>query len=335
MRLHDLKPAEGSRKERTRVGRGIAAGKGKTAGRGTKGQRARGGIPAFFEGGQTPIHIRVPKLRGFKRRFKVEYQVVNVGRIAAYAEAGRFADVEAAGAAASRGRGGTPSLTINAEILRSVGLITNIRMPVKVLGQGDVDRRLFVVADAFTKSAVDKIEAAGGTAQLLRVPPPGTTTPALKAEASAATTAEPAPDAGEPSTAEAPAAPTRSGRTRGSAATSRTGSAETAEPRGAETVAAGTATDPATDTGEPVATGTATETSAPVATGAATETSGAAADSGGAVASVSPLDDDAATSGAESTPSADAEAAPADEPAPKRSRPRARKTDSTPDSTAE
>ena len=92
MKLHDLKPAPGSRRPRTRVGRGIAAGKGKTAGRGTKGQKARAGatIPAWFEGGQTPIHIRVPKLRGFKNRFKIEYAVVNVGEISAYAEAGRF-----------------------------------------------------------------------------------------------------------------------------------------------------------------------------------------------------------------------------------------------------
>ena len=83
MKLHDLRPAEGSRKERTRVGRGIAAGKGKTAGRGTKGQKARagGGIPPWFEGGQTPLHMRIPKLRGFKNRFKVEYEVVNVGAI--------------------------------------------------------------------------------------------------------------------------------------------------------------------------------------------------------------------------------------------------------------
>ena len=76
MKLHDLRPAEGSRKERTRVGRGIAAGKGKTAGRGTKGQKARAGgsIPPWFEGGQTPLHVRIPKLRGFKNRFKVEFQ---------------------------------------------------------------------------------------------------------------------------------------------------------------------------------------------------------------------------------------------------------------------
>jgi large subunit ribosomal protein L15 len=92
VKLHDLRPAAGSRKSRTRVGRGIAAGQGKTAGRGTKGQKARAGasIPAWFEGGQTPIHVRVPKLRGFRNAFKIEYQVVNVGRIAEYAAAGRF-----------------------------------------------------------------------------------------------------------------------------------------------------------------------------------------------------------------------------------------------------
>jgi len=82
MKLHDLRPAEGSRKERTRVGRGIAAGKGKTAGRGTKGQKARtghGSLPAWFEGGQTPIHIRVPKLRGFKNKFRIDFEIVNMG----------------------------------------------------------------------------------------------------------------------------------------------------------------------------------------------------------------------------------------------------------------
>ena len=88
MKLHDLRPAPGSDTERTRVGRGIAAGKGKTAGRGTKGQKSRAGgsIPPWFEGGQTPIHRRVPKLRGFKNPFKIAYEVVNVGRIAEHAE---------------------------------------------------------------------------------------------------------------------------------------------------------------------------------------------------------------------------------------------------------
>ncbi len=81
MKLHDLRPAAGSHTKKTRVGRGIAAGKGKTAGRGTKGQKSRAGgsIPAWFEGGQTPLHIRIPKLRGFRNINRIEYEVVNVG----------------------------------------------------------------------------------------------------------------------------------------------------------------------------------------------------------------------------------------------------------------
>ena len=94
MKLHDLRPAPGSHTRKTRVGRGIAAGKGKTAGRGTKGQKARAGgsIPPWFEGGQTPLHMRIPKLRGFTNRFKVDYEVVNVGAIA---ERGRARRVRA------------------------------------------------------------------------------------------------------------------------------------------------------------------------------------------------------------------------------------------------
>jgi large subunit ribosomal protein L15 len=159
MKLHDLRPAAGSRRERTRVGRGIAAGKGKTAGRGTKGQKSRAGasIPAWFEGGQTPIHIRVPKLRGFKNRFKIEYQVVNVGAIDEYASAGRFG-VEA-------GKSDVP--TINAEGLESAGLIGSAERPVKVLGHGDVSQKLFIAADKFSDSAKSKIEAAGGFVQVL------------------------------------------------------------------------------------------------------------------------------------------------------------------------
>ena len=105
MKLHDLQPADGSRQPRTRVGRGIAAGKGKTAGRGTKGQKARagGGIPAWFEGGQTPLHMRIPKLRGFKNRFKIEYEVVNIGAIGALAERRR---VRARGRPRQGGQGG-------------------------------------------------------------------------------------------------------------------------------------------------------------------------------------------------------------------------------------
>src|SRR6266496_2087433 len=100
MTLHDLRPPDGSHKARIRVGRGIAAGKGKTAGRGTKGQKARAGgsIPPWFEGGQTPIHIRIPKLRGFRNRGKVEFEVVNLGRIGQLVELGALETGEMPGA---------------------------------------------------------------------------------------------------------------------------------------------------------------------------------------------------------------------------------------------
>ncbi len=155
MKLHDLRPTAGARKKRTRVGRGIAAGQGKTAGRGTKGQRSRAGssIPAWFEGGQTPIHIRVPKLHGFRNKFRVEYQVVNVGQISTYAEAGRL--------------GTAKPPTVNAESLAQAGLIRGDDKPLKVLGQGEVALKLFVAADAFSASAKTKIEAAGGFVQRL------------------------------------------------------------------------------------------------------------------------------------------------------------------------
>ena len=106
MKLHDLRPAEGAHKARTRVGRGIAAGKGKTAGRGTKGQKARAGgsIPPWFEGGQTPLHMRIPKLRGFKNRFRIEYEVVNVGAIGELVERGAFETEAPAKGAKAQGR---------------------------------------------------------------------------------------------------------------------------------------------------------------------------------------------------------------------------------------
>jgi large subunit ribosomal protein L15 len=169
VKLHDLRPAAGSRKSRTRVGRGIAAGQGKTAGRGTKGQKARAGasIPAWFEGGQTPIHVRVPKLRGFRNAFKVEYQVVNIGRIAEYAAAGRFG-VEVEGQPAPKAKkGASAPVSVNPAALASAGLIGTENKPVKILGQGDVSAALFVAAEAFTASARSKIEAAGGFVQLL------------------------------------------------------------------------------------------------------------------------------------------------------------------------
>jgi large subunit ribosomal protein L15 len=166
MKLHDLRPADGSRQPRTRVGRGIAAGKGKTAGRGTKGQKARAGgsIPPWFEGGQTPLHMRIPKLRGFKNRFKVEYEVVNVGAIGALAEGGAF-EVEG-GQKPSR----SAPITVNQDILRAVGLVRTLNKPMKILGAGDLSVPLFVVADAFTASARAKIEAAGGSVNVLEIP---------------------------------------------------------------------------------------------------------------------------------------------------------------------
>ena len=122
MKLHDLQPAPGSRKPRTRVGRGIAAGKGKTAGRGTKGQKARagGGIPAWFEGGQTPLHMRIPKLKGFKNRFKIEYEVVNIGAIGALADRGAFEFEDTKKSTKSA------PITVNQDILRAVGLVRTL-----------------------------------------------------------------------------------------------------------------------------------------------------------------------------------------------------------------
>jgi large subunit ribosomal protein L15 len=194
MKLHDLRPADGSRKERTRVGRGIATGKGKTAGRGTKGQKARAGgsIPPWFEGGQTPLHMRIPKLRGFRNRFKVEYEVVNVGAIQAAVEAGRLVPDEPRG-----GRGAGP-ITVNQDLLRDAGLVRTLKKPLKILGTGELSSPLFAVADAFTKSAREKIEAAGGSVNVLE--PSAGRTPALGVDASTAGTAgaqTPAADAGE------------------------------------------------------------------------------------------------------------------------------------------
>ena len=196
MKLHDLKPAPGSTKRRTRVGRGIAAGKGKTAGRGTKGQKSRSGarIPGWFEGGQTPIHVRVPKLRGFKPVNRIDYQVVNVGRLSEYAAAGRF------GAEA-----GSEPITVNGEVLATAGLISHADRPIKVLGDGDLEVKIFVAADAFTASARSKIEDAGGYVQVLAPEPkPEPEAPAEEAAepAAEAVAEEAAPEA---PTEEAPA----------------------------------------------------------------------------------------------------------------------------------
>ena len=198
MKLHDLKPAAGSKKARRRVGRGIAAGQGKTAGRGTKGQKARAGgkIPAWFEGGQTPLHQRIPKLHGFNNPFKVEYEVVNVGDINRLAEAGVFEPDDHHGAKAPKGK--AAPTTINQEILRAAGLVRKLDRPMKILGNGDLSVALFVVADAFTASARTKIEAAGGTVSVLEVPD--------AKRAALGLDAEPAMDADAGTPDEAPAA---------------------------------------------------------------------------------------------------------------------------------
>ena len=141
MKLHDLRPPKGAHTPRTRVGRGIAAGKGKTAGRGTKGQKARAGgtIPPWFEGGQTPIHIRIPKLRGFRNRFKIEYEVVNLGRISQLVELGALESGELPGAKSRSGK--AAPITVNQEILRAAGLVSTLKKPLKILGQRRRQRR--------------------------------------------------------------------------------------------------------------------------------------------------------------------------------------------------
>lgn len=193
MKLHDLKPAVGSKRKRIRVGRGISAGRGKTAGYGTKGQTSRSGgsIPAWFEGGQTPIHIRIPKLRGFRNVLRVESAVVNVGRIQNWIDAGRL-------------KGESP-LTINVDVLEAAGLMKSRGKPLKVLGGGNLTAKLFVLADSFTDSALTKIKAAGGSTQVLELPtvdsatPVGVTTKARKAGSTPAQTAEARAEASESS----------------------------------------------------------------------------------------------------------------------------------------
>ncbi len=146
MKLHDLKPAEGSRKAPKRVGRGIGGKGGKTAGRGTKGQKARNTIPARFEGGQLPIQQRLPKLRGFNNPFRVEYQAVNLDTIV---ESG---------------------LTeVSPEILLGHGLVGKGAL-VKVLGRGELSEPVTVRAHAFSRSAEAAITAAGGTVEKLPLP---------------------------------------------------------------------------------------------------------------------------------------------------------------------
>jgi large subunit ribosomal protein L15 len=146
MRTHDLRPSKGSRKARRRVGRGTAAGQGKTAGRGTKGQLSRTGpgLPGWFEGGQTPLHMRVPKLRGFKNRARRPFVAVNVSQLAQYAVDG----------------------TVSPDTLAAKGLIKADER-VKVLGDGAVGAAFAVRAHAVSATAKAKIEKAGGSIVLL------------------------------------------------------------------------------------------------------------------------------------------------------------------------
>ena len=144
LKLHHLRPAPGAKTAKTRVGRGEGS-KGKTAGRGTKGTKARYQVPAAFEGGQMPLHMRLPKLKGFKNRFRTEYQVVNLDKIA-----DRFPD------------GGT----VGVDDLVAAGLVRDNAL-VKVLGEGDLTVALTVTAHKFSASAEQKIAAAGGSTRTL------------------------------------------------------------------------------------------------------------------------------------------------------------------------
>jgi len=193
MKLHHPKPNPGSHKPSRRLGRGHGSGRGKTAGRGTKGQKARagGGIPAWFEGGQTPLHVRTPKLHGFTNRFRVEYAPLNLGRLTD-AAAGTLI---------------TPDVLRHDQMLRDQ---KTRPMPVKILGGGDAPHGVTIHAHAFTRSALAKLAAAGSTAQLISwpdgepiefEPEPGPTPPKArkakgrKAEAAEEASAEPLAEA--------------------------------------------------------------------------------------------------------------------------------------------
>ncbi|NMP22001.1 50S ribosomal protein L15 [Sulfobacillus harzensis] len=145
MRLNELRPAAGSHQRKTRRGRGLGSGLGKTAGRGHKGQKARAGgrIRPGFEGGQMPLQRRLPK-RGFKNPFRVEYEVVNLGDLNQFA----------------------PDSVVTIDLLKEARLVRR-NLPVKILGDGEIDRALTVQANAFSKSAKEKIEAASGRAEVV------------------------------------------------------------------------------------------------------------------------------------------------------------------------
>ena len=148
MQVHDLFPAPGSRKDRKRVGRGHGSGHGGRSGRGNKGQlsRAGGGKGPGFEGGQNPLYMRLPKLRGFKNRFRTEYVIVNVSRLEERFSAGDTVDIDA---------------------LFGAGLIKSKTAPVKILGDGDITKAITLKVDKVSAPAKAKIEAAGGTVEAL------------------------------------------------------------------------------------------------------------------------------------------------------------------------
>ena len=149
MKLHDLRPAEGAKKTRKRVGRGTAAGQGKTAGRGTKGQNARsgGGVRPYFEGGQLPIVRRLPHKRGFKNPFKIHYTPVNLDRL------DRFDENE----------------VVTPELLAEAGIIRSPLSAVAILGRGELNKALVVKAHRFSAAAREKIVNAGGSVEELAV----------------------------------------------------------------------------------------------------------------------------------------------------------------------
>jgi large subunit ribosomal protein L15 len=148
MKLHDLRPDKGATQKRKRVGRGTGSGKGRTSGRGTKGQKSRtgGSIPLGFEGGQLPLIKRLPKMRGFNNRFKVEYVAVNLDLVDQRFDAN--ADVSPA-------------------TLTEVGLLGNVSDPIVLLARGDIAKPLHVKAHRVSASAKEKIEAAGGSVEIL------------------------------------------------------------------------------------------------------------------------------------------------------------------------
>ena len=146
MKVHDLHPAPGSTKAKKRVGRGIGGRRGKTAGRGTKGQGARNNIKPGFEGGQLPLAMRIPKLKGFKNPFRVEYNVINLDAIEEF-----------------------DGDEVNPQSLRAKGLVHKHGL-VKVLGRGEITRAVTVKAHGFSKSAVEAIQAAGGSVEIIPLP---------------------------------------------------------------------------------------------------------------------------------------------------------------------